>query len=53
MDRIARVAVPGIPHHATQRGNRRMRAFFSDDDYRAYMALLAARCAAAEMAVRT
>jgi putative transposase len=51
MARFARIVVPGVPHHVTQRGNRRMRTFFSDDDYRAYMDLLAARCAAAEMAV--
>ena len=31
----------------TQRGNRRQRVFFSDEDYAAYLALLAAGCAAA------
>jgi len=51
MARIARIVVPGVPHHVTQRGNRRMQTFFSDDDYRAYIDLLAARCAAAQMAV--
>jgi len=33
--------VPGYPHHVTQRGNRRMQTFFGDEDYRAYLALLA------------
>jgi putative transposase len=41
MARIARLVVPGIPHHVTQRGNRRERTFFGDDDYRLYRALLA------------
>ena len=26
-----------MPHHVTQRGSRRQRAFFSDDDYAAYL----------------
>ena len=30
MARIARVVVPGVPHHVTQRGNRRLETFFSD-----------------------
>ena len=34
MARIARVVVPGIPHHITQRGNRRMETFFTEADYR-------------------
>jgi putative transposase len=41
MARIARVVVPGIPHHITQRGNRRMETFFSDRDYREYLYLMA------------
>ena len=44
MARIARVIASGIPHHVTQRGNRRMQTFFCDDDYRAYIALLAEWC---------
>ena len=28
MARIARVVAPGIPHHITQRGNRRQEPFF-------------------------
>lgn len=44
MARLARVVLPGIPHHVTQRGNRRQPTFFDDDDYRAYIALLAEAC---------
>jgi putative transposase len=40
MVRQARLVVPGHPHHVTQRGNRRLPVFFSDDDYRAYLDLL-------------
>jgi putative transposase len=39
--RLARVVVPGIPHHVTQRGNRRQTTFFSDEDYAAYLRLAA------------
>ncbi len=39
--RLARVVVPGLPHHATQRGNHREAVFFGDDDYRAYLDLIA------------
>jgi len=41
MARMARVVVPGFPHHVTQRGNRRQQTFFSDSDYRFYIGLLA------------
>jgi putative transposase len=41
MPRIARVVVPGLPHHVTQRGVRRMDVFFSDEDRFAYLAFLA------------
>ena len=40
MSRIARIVVPGFPHHVTQRGNRRARVFDDDDDRRRYLALL-------------
>jgi len=33
MARLARVVIPGIPHHVTQRGNRREQTFFNDGDY--------------------
>ena len=41
MARLARVVVPGMPHHVTQRGNRRQPTFFRDDDYQAYLDLMA------------
>jgi len=41
MARMPRLVVPGYPHHVTQRGNRRMKTFFHDDDYRDYLSLLA------------
>ena len=44
MARIARFVVPGLPHHVTQRGNRRERVFFGDDDYELYRDLLASQC---------
>ncbi|MFH1023299.1 MAG: transposase [Planctomycetota bacterium] len=37
MARLARVVIPGIPHHITQRGTRRQKVFFSEDDYRHYL----------------
>ena len=45
MARIARVIAPGLPHHVTQRGNRRQQTFFCDDDYQAYLALMTEWCA--------
>jgi putative transposase len=39
MPRAARIVIPGIPHHITQRGNRRQRVFFSDDDKALYLRL--------------
>ena len=44
MARIARVIAPGYPHHVTQRGNRRQKTFFCDDDYRAYLDLMSQWC---------
>jgi len=40
MLRIARVVAPEMPHHLTQRGNRRQEVFFGEDDYRAYLVLM-------------
>jgi putative transposase len=36
MARIGRFVVPELPHHVTQRGNRRDQVFFSDADYELY-----------------
>ena len=44
MARIARFVVPGLPHHVTQRGNRRERVFFADEDYELYRDLLSSQC---------
>jgi putative transposase len=44
MARIARVVAAGVPHHVTQRGNRRLATFFHDEDYKAYIALMAEWC---------
>ena len=44
MARLARVVAPGLPHHVTQRGNRRQETFFCEADYRAYLALMAQWC---------
>lgn len=44
MARIARIVVPSIPHHCTQRGNRRQDSFFKDDAYREYISLMSASC---------
>ncbi len=46
MARLARIVIPSVPHHVTQRGNRRLPVFFSDDDRRAYLALVAEACVA-------
>ena len=44
MARMARLVVPGYPHHVTQRGNRRQRTFFNPDDYQTYIELLSTSC---------
>jgi len=44
MARLARVVVPSIPHHITQRGNRRMETFFGEADYCEYLHLMAQWC---------
>jgi putative transposase len=51
MARIARIIAPGIPHHVTQRGNRRMQTFFCDQDYQEYINLLAQWCRRCNVAV--
>ncbi len=51
MARMPRLVVPGYPHHVTQRGNRRMKTFFCDDDYRAYLDLLAQAKTSAQVSV--
>ena len=41
MARMARVVVSDIPHHVTQRGNRRQKVYFCDSDYEYDKKLLA------------
>ena len=40
MPRVARIAIPGVPHHITERGNNRQDVFFVDDDFEVYLSLL-------------
>ena len=51
MARLARIVIPGVAHHVTQRGNRRQQVFFTDDDYAEYRALIEQSCSAAGVAV--
>ena len=44
MARLARVVLPGYPHHITQRGNRRQDVFFKESDYECYLELLKEWC---------
>lgn len=51
MARLPRITVPGLPHHVTQRGNRRQEVFIEEGDYALYRDLLAQHCAANGVAV--
>ena len=42
MPRLARTVLAHVPHHITQRGNRRENVFFTDDDRRTYLTWLKA-----------
>ena len=44
MARIARVTAKKIPHHVTQRGNRCLTTFFSEEDYQTYIDVMAEWC---------
>ena len=44
MARLARLVIPGMAHHITQRGNRRQQTFFNEGDYAAYVELMADWC---------
>jgi len=48
MARMARVVVPGLPHHVTQRGNRREPVFLGPEDYRLYRRLIATAASRAD-----
>ena len=45
MARLSRIVIPGVPHHVTQRGNRRLPTFLRDCDYEAYLGFLGEGCA--------
>ena len=51
MPRLARVVTPGLPHHITQRGNRRQQTFFCDEDYRSYLELMGQWCGAHQVEI--
>ncbi len=51
MTRLARIVAPGLPHHVTQRGNRREAIFFEDGDHEIYRDLLAEQAAKAGVEV--
>jgi putative transposase len=51
MARLARIVVPGLPHHVTQRGNRREAIFFEEGDHEIYLDLLAEQTLKADVAV--
>ncbi len=44
MPRSARIVIPGLPHHITQRGNRKQTIFFNDYDRAAYVRFLTEAC---------
>lgn len=44
MPRVARVVVPGMPHHITQRGSRRYEVFRDEADRLEYLELLCGCC---------
>jgi len=45
MPRVARIVLPGLPHHITQRGNNRQDVFFVDADRTRYLQILAQQSA--------
>src|SRR5437762_754215 len=51
MARLARIVAPGLPHHVTQRGNRREPIFFEDGDQDIYRDLLAKQCQKARVEI--
>jgi putative transposase len=51
MARLARIVVPGVAHHVTQRGNRREPIFFEPGDQEVYRDLLAEQAARAHVAI--
>jgi putative transposase len=48
---MARIVVPGVAHHVTQRGNWREPIFFEPGDQEVYRDLLAEQAARAHVAI--
>jgi len=46
MPRTARIVIPGIPHHITQRGDQRRQVFFTPEDYQTFIYYLRKRAKA-------
>ena len=44
MPRLSRAVFAGVPHHITQRGNRRDDVFFTDEDRLVYLEWLQSYC---------
>jgi putative transposase len=44
MGRRIRVVIPGVPHHVTQRGVRRMPIFFTEGDRESYLRKISGKC---------
>jgi putative transposase len=53
MARLARLTLPGYPHHVIQRGNNRQPIFVSDDDRRLLLQLLEANAKALGVAIHS
>ena len=51
MSRVARIVVPGFPHHVTQRGNRRADIFETDQDREAYLRFFRDYCGKRKLSV--
>jgi len=51
MSRLARVVIPGLPHHVTHRGNRRADIFLHPADRTAYLGFLAGCAAKADLKI--
>jgi len=53
MGRIARLVIPGMPHHVTQRGVRRLDVFRDDEDRLLYLKLFARSAHSFQLIVRS
>lgn len=51
MARLARIVLPGMLHHVTQRGNGRAKVFFTLEDYALYKRLLVEHCRLADVGI--